>query len=71
MPLCGKAAGIRDIDSVTTVTCMPDLRFMAARMIYFACALLLYNMRVCADVKLAQSKWNGEPVIAQITFWRP
>ena len=41
---------------------------VAPRMIYFAYALLLYNMWVCANVKLTQSRWNSEPVIAQITF---
>ena len=38
------------------------------RMIYFAYALLMYNMWVCANVELAQFRWDGEPVIAQITF---
>ena len=36
------------------------------RMIYFAYALLMYNMWVCANVELAQFRWDGEPVIAQI-----
>ena len=30
--------------------------------------LLLYSMWVCANIELAQSRWNGEPVIVQITF---
>ena len=38
------------------------------RMIYVAYALLMYNMWVCANVELAQSGWDGEPVITQITF---
>ena len=37
-------------------------------MIYFAYSLLMYNMRVCANVELAQSRWNGEPFTTQITF---
>ena len=41
---------------------------VAPRMIYFAYVLLLYNMWACANVELAQSRWNGESVIAQITF---
>ena len=41
---------------------------VASRMIYFANALLMYNMWVCANVELAQSGWDGEPVITQITF---
>ncbi len=41
---------------------------VAPRTIYFAYALLMYNMWVCANVELAQSRWDGEPVIAQITF---
>ena len=41
---------------------------VAQRMIYFAHALLMYNMWVCANVELAQSRWNGESVIVQITF---
>ena len=31
-------------------------------------ALLMYNMWVCANVELAQFRWDGEPVIAQIAF---
>ena len=38
------------------------------RMIYFAGALLRYNMWVCANVELVQFRWNGELIIAQITF---
>ena len=38
------------------------------RMIYVAYALLMYNMWVCANIELAQSGWDGEPVIMQITF---
>ena len=38
------------------------------RMIYFAYALLMYNMWVYANVELAQSRWDSEPIIAQITF---
>ena len=41
---------------------------VAPRMIYFAYALLMYNMWVCANVELAQFRWDGEPVIAQIAF---
>ena len=41
---------------------------VASRMIYFAYALLMYSMWVCANVELAQSQWDGEPVIAQIAF---
>ena len=37
-------------------------------MIYFVYSLLMYNMWVCANVELAQSRWDGEPVITQITF---
>ena len=40
----------------------------AQRMIYFVYSLLMYNMWVCANVELAQSRWDGEPVITQITF---
>ena len=40
----------------------------AQRMIYFVYPLLMYNMWVCANVELAQSRWDGEPVIAQIAF---
>ena len=38
------------------------------RMIYFAYALLMYNMWVYANVELTQSRRGGEPIIAQITF---
>ena len=38
---------------------------VVSRMIYFAYALLMYNMWVCANVELAQSIWDGEPVIVQ------
>ena len=40
----------------------------ASRVIYFAYALLMYNMWVCTNVALAQSGWDGGPVIAQIMF---
>ena len=41
---------------------------VAQRMIYFVYSLLMYNMWVCANVEMAQSRWDGEPVITQITF---
>ena len=41
---------------------------VALRMIYFAYALLMYNMWVCANVGLAQSRWDGEPVIRSYAY---
>ena len=41
---------------------------MASRIIYFAYALLMYNMWVCANVELTQSRWNGKLVIVDHVF---
>ena len=61
----GIETGYRMIENIMAKTSSIGV---APRVIYFAYALLLYNMWVCANVELAQSRWNGEPVIAQITF---
>ena len=61
----GIETGYRMIENIRAKTSSTGV---APRMIYFAYALLLYNMWVCANVELAQSRWNSEPVIAQITF---
>ena len=64
-PRCGRP---RRISQDVMDAIVANVAVAASRIIYFAYTLLMYNMWVCANVELAQSGWDGEPVIAQITF---